>query len=157
MKTCFKCLVSKPLDEFYKHSQMADGHLNKCKSCTKIDTAENTSKHMNDLAWVERELDRHREKSARYRKAGIRNTQVSDSKVKWISNNPQKRIAHCIVANGIRSGRITRGSCSICGSNEAEAHHEDYSKPLEITWLCKTHHAARHVELNRLRRATMLS
>ena len=41
MKICFKCGIEKPLSDYYKHKQMGDGHLNKCKDCTKKDVSNN--------------------------------------------------------------------------------------------------------------------
>lgn len=43
MKKCFKCDVLQPIDNFYKHRQMSDGHINKCKSCNKLDVRRNYS------------------------------------------------------------------------------------------------------------------
>ncbi len=44
MKKCFKCSKEKKLSEYYKHSRMEDGHLGKCKECTRKDTRENRIK-----------------------------------------------------------------------------------------------------------------
>lgn len=38
-KTCFKCQTTKPLTEYYKHPFMGDGHLGKCKDCTRNDAS----------------------------------------------------------------------------------------------------------------------
>lgn len=61
-KTCFKCGVDKPLSDYYKHKQMGDGHLNKCKACTKADTKKREGILREDSDWVEKEQKRHREK-----------------------------------------------------------------------------------------------
>jgi hypothetical protein len=43
----------------------------------------------------------------------------------------------------IRRGKVKRQPCEVCG-RKAEAHHTDYSKPLEVRWLCTRHHRELH-------------
>ena len=56
--------------------------------------------------------------------------------------DPAKVRARQILNKAIRAGKIVRGICW-CGK-PGEAHHTDYSKPLEVVWLCRTHHAREH-------------
>ena len=58
---------------------------------------------------------------------------------------PERIKARDVVCHAIKDGRITRGNCGVCGKTNAEAHHEDYNKPLDIVWLCKEHHKQRHL------------
>lgn len=45
----------------------------------------------------------------------------------------------------VRRGLLPRKPCAVCGSSaELEKHHFDYSRPVEIIWLCKAHHRAIH-------------
>ena len=44
----------------------------------------------------------------------------------------------------MRTGKIKKEKCAICGSKRTQGHHEDYSKPLEVVWLCAYHHSHAH-------------
>jgi hypothetical protein len=53
--------------------------------------------------------------------------------------------AHRLVASAIKAGELVRQACVQCGMPNGEAHHEDYSRPLDVTWLCRQCHARVHV------------
>ena len=65
MKICFKCKEKKPLCEYYKHNQMADGHVNKCKDCNKIDVKKDYYRKSQSIEFIEKERERGREKYKR--------------------------------------------------------------------------------------------
>ena len=67
-------------------------------------------------------------------------------KIEWkqrMKSDPMykiKRRAHHIVANEIKYKRLKREPCEVCSSIPSEAHHDDYNKPLNVRWLCRSHH-----------------
>lgn len=137
MKKCFKCEKTKPFSEFYKHKEMADGHLGKCKECTKKDVR--LYRLENDSV---REYDRERSKTHE------RRAHTAIVSKKWRIENPEGYKAHTALGNAIRDKKIIRMPCEICGNKRSHAHHEDYSKPLEVRWLCALHHHRFHAGNN---------
>ena len=116
IKTCRDCSESKPLGQFYKHKMMADGHLNKCKSCVK----KRVNKERTD------NIEKHR---ARDRARGYR------------EYDPKKAKAR----RAVRSLDRPDG-CSHCGEpGKVEGHHPDYDQPLAVVWLCKPCHTEVHL------------
>lgn len=65
------------------------------------------------------------------------------AKRSYLDRNPVKRAAHIAVGNALRDGKLKRQPCEVCGAI-AQAHHCDYSKPLDVRWLCTKHHAEWH-------------
>lgn len=138
MKTCFKCGLLLPLSDFYKHGMMADGHLNKCKECTKKDV----NKHRADNLEKVRKYDRDRAKLEHRKQAYKERTKARRAADKRYQN------CHNAVRRAIKNGLIERKDCEWCGRvDNVFAHHEDYDKPLDVMWLCPPCHAKRHQQL----------
>jgi len=68
----------------------------------------------------------------------------TERKRRYRERNPEKHAAHLALTRALRRGAIVRQSCERCGVDRVEGHHDDYSKPLEVRWLCKRHHLAAH-------------
>ena len=129
-KICFKCKIEWPIHFYYKHSQMKDGHLNKCKKCTKKDS---TQRRNDNLEYV-KEYDRLRQNKPERREKKLIYTETFRNK------HPEKYKAYTAVSNALRDGKLIKLPCCVCGDLESQAHHEDYKKPLEVVWVCIKHH-----------------
>ena len=151
-KICFKCEILKPLSEFYKHAQMSDGHLNKCKECTKNDVKINMERNYDYY----REYDRKRANLPK-RVNARRNYSLtkegkeahSRSRKKYIDSNKIKYSAHIILGNAVRDGKvIKKHECELCGISgvSIHGHHDDYAYPLSVRWLCPKCHTEWHKE-----------
>lgn len=129
MKICIKCGGLKPLDDFYKHGGMSDGHLNKCKECCKA-------------ADKQRRADKPEEIRAYDRERG--NRVSPEQRAEYRKKYPIKIKAHKAVETAVRRGDLLKQPCEVCGSDNSMAHHDDYAKPLEVRWLCQVHHKEWH-------------
>ena len=108
-KTCMKCGKLLPIDEFYKHPQMGDGHLNKCKECCRSDTIQNRRKRIEHY----REYDRSRSSLPHRRKLRKQFLQYQEA------IEPEKSKARTAAGNALRDGRIRKEPCYFCGSQKS--------------------------------------
>lgn len=128
MKTCFKCGESKPVEAFYRHPQMADGHLNKCKDCTKQDMR-------NDRHTKPRVREYDRARTVLPHRVALRR-RIADE---WRAKYPERARAQRMAKRALTTGPT---ACEGCGLEKPlQRHHPDYSRPLIVLWLCKPCHA----------------
>ena len=133
MKACKKCGESLPLESFYRQKGMADGRLSFCKACVKARIREHRYKHPD--AYVERDRQCFQNK--------MQKDSFRERRREYDRNYPKdKRRANQKVNNAIRSGKMKRQLC-FCGK-KAHAHHDDYTKPYDVVWLCPKHHMGVH-------------
>lgn len=150
-KVCKKCGRKLPISEFYVHKEMNDGHLSFCKECVKarvrkyrddnIDEIREKDKKRHSLVFLNTEKEKNRYKN------------LQKSKNNWGKRNRLKRNAHTQLKRAIDKGLILKqNKCEICGKTNCniEAHHYDYSKPLDVIWLCTECHGKVHRQYNKL-------
>ncbi len=136
IKVCRNCGRELPLSEFYKHSRMADGHLNHCKECVRA----RISRHREQNVEYFREYDRNRPNKKERMKRSNERQVVTRHTVKGYTK------CHNAVERAVAKGTLVRPDrCCICDEKvKTEAHHPDYSKPLDVVWLCTVCHKQLH-------------
>lgn len=135
MKLCRDCNSTLQNEFFHKREASIDGLSAKCKKCqSKYDKSR---------------LNKPSRVAARnaYALTGEGIASANKSKSLWAKRNPLKHQAITDAGNAIRNGKIKKEPCEICGAwSSLHAHHDDYSKPLSIRWLCSKHHRSWHAK-----------
>lgn len=152
-KVCRGCGKELPIDQFYKHSQMVDGYLNYCKDCVK----NRIKKHRKENQEYFREYDFYRnrtEKRREWKKKYIKDNEVGkkyrESKRIYLQNRRHTIDGYDKCHNALdravlRKQIIRPNNCQVCGKkSKVMGHHCDYSKPLNVVWMCSTCHGLYH-------------
>lgn len=125
MRACNICNISLPSGSFYPSV------ATRCKNCHRA--------RMKELRLTDPEVQRRERERAKlpHRKARQRVITVA-----WRDKNPVAYKAQTAVGNALRTGKLKKSPCVLCGiTSNVHGHHKDYTQPLNVTWLCaKCHH-----------------
>jgi len=163
-KICRKCQKIKEVNEFCPDKRIKSGYSTLCKKCDSERCEEYRKKNRETCdkskkEWVERKL----KKNPNFHKERYQKNKEKTAEYKKI-NAEKYRIqtrARCKISLDIFCGKLKRPDiCESCLGrfSKIEAHHEDYSKPREIIWLCiKCHKKADKEKRERNDSNTILS
>ena len=146
-KVCLCCGLTKPISDYYKHPQMSDGHLGKCKQCQKENTKaarERRPEYYRDYDKKRANLPHRVQARAEYSQTNRGKERHAIADQRWAQKHPNRRAASQILNNALRDGKVQRHFCFVCGK-KAHAHHPDYDRPLDVMWLCPKHHKETHL------------
>lgn len=131
------------------------GVSSRCKECHKARVRENRKERFDQYQAYEakryKENPERKKMIERYAKTDRGKEALQRGRKAWHDRNPEKRAAHIILGNALRSGRITKPKeCSSCGKSgvRIEGHHHDYGHPLDVKWLCTKCHVDIHKDEN---------
>lgn len=154
-KICNKCKIKKSIDEFHKCKKNSERLRTFCKKCTLKQNSNNYfSKHeyykKKHLEYAKKEESKtlHKKWFSSYRLTEKAKKSLVKKVRLWENKNPIKKRAIYLIRQAIKNGNIKRQlECSVCGSSKlVSGHHDDYSKPLVVRWLCYLCHKKWHKE-----------
>lgn len=125
MPVCAACWETLPIEDFNPSTQRRSGRQSYCKGCSRTRTREAHQRLRQDPEYRRSEVARQKERywsEPEYR---------------------QRKVARTRASHALLRGDIQRAPCP-CGNPDAEMHHEDYSRPLEVKWLCRPCHVVEH-------------
>ena len=114
-KHCPRCKTHKALSEFNTCAAKKDGKQGYCRECMK-----------------------------QYSKDHLRTEKGKHTKQLWkkryTAKNKDAVTTHASVRAALKAGKLIKQPCAVCDNRDSESHHDDYQYPLDVRWLCKTHH-----------------
>lgn len=146
-KFCRICQQEKLISDFGKRSASGDGLANRCKACqSEYDKARanNPDRVLARISYAKTDRGIEARRRAQKKYAESHRAEATKRSREYRLKNPKKSRAHDLVAYAIKIGSLVRLPCEVCGANSHVAHHDDYEKPLEVRWLCQTHHKQWH-------------
>lgn len=149
-KACSRCQIVKTAEAFgFQKRQNGRRYLRSiCKACAVAKTQEWTARNpekrkANWRSSAENRRELHNQECRQYVKRHSDRRRAS-MQAYW-DRNPGKREARHAVAYALLTGKLEKKPCEKCGSvKRVHAHHHDYSKPLDVTWLCPGCHGKEH-------------
>ena len=129
-QVCVDCGQILPRTDFHKDSSKFDGLKRRCKTCRRD--------------YMRANPDVGRKAAQKYRRD---HSEIYKSKVQQYKNdNPERRRAVYTLDNAVRDRRVIRpNKCSVCNKPcKPDGHHEDYSLPLAVMWVCRSCHITYH-------------
>lgn len=133
-KQCTLCGGTFPLESFYKADGCKDGRAGQCIPCVKARSRIRQVVKKDHIRAYERQ------RSKLPHRVVLRSAQILREK----HAHPERMKARIAVSNAVRDGRLRKMDCAFCGSSNTVAHHHDYMKPLDVTWLCTPCHTRFH-------------
>lgn len=133
-KVCTRCKIEKELSEFSKNSALKSGLLSKCKTC---------DKEKGRRYYLKKKAIKL-EKVRRYSMSKQGRLKRNEASKKYYAEHKEQSKARSVLNQAVKSGKVNRYPCTVCGNEDSHGHHEDYSKPLEVIWLCRKCHTEFH-------------